>query len=486
MHRPAVFLVGTGMALAGLLCNHATGTMPGNGPDAGVDLTRVTPVAASLASYRTSGLTPRPGGSRLYAGTTTPRVDIEVHDATGARMVVVAGRTYNHPVGLAQYGLVNLTTYTRTHDVFYLNRAKVQANRLVSLRVYSSGAWFFHHDYPWSHSGVAADALRPPWYSAMAQGLATAFFCRMYTVTGDTAWLSAATRAFTALTHGPSSAAPWVSRVDSNAYLWLEEYPLLPASRSDRTLNGFMFALNGVYEYWLVTGSSTAARLFDGGVTTIAHHMSAYRIPTWISRYCLAHPWMRNPRYHPIHERLLLVLYTMTHRSSLAADADLLRYDYPLPTVSGVVRFAAGLHTGYRFTAAGSVLASRTIRLASASQAPANQRARIFGRGIYYRVTAGSFAGYWVPESPPSRALQGIYLPHVYVPVRSARLAAGTYTGYRFGSGGQILSHSTRTIPASAAASSRSAWVNGRPYALITQGTFAGTWLALNRHVVLV
>ena len=91
----------------------------------------------SLGTYHRTGLVPVDGASLLYAGSPTPRVDSGTHDSAGVRMALRDGRLYNHPVGQAQYGLLNVSTYLLSHDAFYLNRAVAQANRLVATRVVS-------------------------------------------------------------------------------------------------------------------------------------------------------------------------------------------------------------------------------------------------------------------------------------------------------------------------------------------------------------
>jgi len=440
----------------------------------------------SIGAYHRTGLAPVDGAVLLYAGSPTPRVDSGTHDAAGVRMALRDGRLYNHPVGQAQYGLLNVSTYLLTHDAFYLNRAVAQANRLVATRVVSGGAYFFPYRFSYGIGPTPADVLQAPWYSAMAQGLAVALFCRLYAVTHSSWWLTYAGYAFASLTHGPSSTAPWTTRVDSAGYLWFEEYPLLPPSRSDRTYNGFMFTVIGVYEYWHTTHSATAAALFDGGATTIRAMFPLYRQSGWISHYCLAHLDHLSAGYHGTHEARLLTLYQMTHSSAFAADADLLRYDYP-PPASGTVHFAAGTHTGYQFSASGGVLAQRSLALTAASQAPADARRRIFGRGIYYHVTAGSFAGYWLLEQRPYRYLGGFAALHVYTPVRTAQLTAGTYSGAKFDASGRSTGSIRVTFSAATSTTvSRSAWVNGYPYALVTAGPLAGTWIGLNASVRLL
>lgn len=436
----------------------------------------------ALGAYRATGALPFDGAALVSAGATIPRVDSGVHDSSGVRMVRFGDRVYDHPVAQAQYGLLNLTTYRVTNDPFYLSRAVAQANRLVSRRVESGGAWFFPYGYDYAlHS--TSDVERAPWYSAMAQGLALALFCRLYSVTHDERWRLDATAAFASLTRGPSSSAPWVSRVDANGYLWLEEYPLWPPQRSDRTYNGFMYALMGVYEYWLTTRSPAAAQLFGGGIVTVRDFFGWYRQSAWLSHYCLAHPSQLSAKYHWAHEGLLLSLYSATHLSVLAADADLLRWDYP-PPAKGTVAFSAGAHTGYTFTSAGAVVTSRSVVVTRPSQAPADARVRIHGRGIYYRIAAGGLAGFWVAESRPQQYLVGLVARHTYSPARTAVLAKGGYVGNVLDATGRVVSTRSATFTADTTVTVPSTgWLNGYPDALVASGPLAGTWVPMTGSV---
>lgn len=445
-----------------------------------------TPTQASttLGTYRRTTALPFAGAMLVSAGATTTRVDAGVHDASGVRMIRFGDRLYDHPVAQAQYGLLNVTTYLATKDSFYLTRAVAQANRLVARRVESGGAWFFPYRYDYALHRIG-DVERAPWYSAMAQGLAVALFCRLYAVTHAEQWRTDATAAFAALTHAPSSTAPWVSRVDANGYLWLEEYPMWPPERSDRTYNGFMYALMGVYEYWLTTRSPSAAAVFGGGVVTVRDFFGWYRQSAWLSHYCLAHPSQLSAKYHWAHEGLLLSLYSATHWSVLAADSDLLRWDYP-PSATGTVAFSAGTHVGYTFTSAGAVLRSRTIVVTRTSQAPADARVRIHGRGIYYRISAGGLAGYWVAESRPQQYLVGLVARHTYSPARTAVLAAGAYVGNVLDASGHAVATRGATFAAPTTVTvTATGWLNGYPDAQVSSGALAGTWVPMTTAVSL-
>ncbi len=56
----------------------------------------------------------------------------------------------------------------------------------------------------------------------------------------------------------------------------------------------------------------------------------------------------------------------------------------------------AGTYTGYHFSSTGTVTGSRRYRLSRASSAPATRSATRAGKTYYY-VSAGIWAGYWMP-----------------------------------------------------------------------------------------
>ena len=59
-----------------------------------------------------------------------------------------------------------------------------------------------------------------------------------------------------------------------------------------------------------------------------------------------------------------------------------------------------GLHTGYRFSSTGPILAHRSYWLSRSSSAPTSRWALITNRsGSWYYVTSGIWAGYWLPAS---------------------------------------------------------------------------------------
>jgi uncharacterized protein YkwD len=137
--------------------------------------------------------------------------------------------------------------------------------------------------------------------------------------------------------------------------------------------------------------------------------------------------------------------------------------------------FLAGTHTGYRFSG-GTVVGSRSATLAGTSGAPTSDRRSINGR-VYLAISAGIWAGYWVPESGR------VYIPGVvarfsYATPRRLAFTASTITGYRYDSAGRVIGSRKVSLPhPSGASASARAVINGRPHFLVLDGVWAGYWV---------
>lgn len=360
--------------------------------------------------------------------------------------------------------------------------------------VASRGALWFPYPFDFAIAGDQSVLMPAPWYSAMAQGGALSLFARLWAVTGEPEWREAAERTLTSLSLGPEAGLPWVSFVDPSGHLWLEEYPRDPRERSERVLNGSIFALYGLYDYLRLVpesaeasaGRARAAELFDGGATTVQYYaLSSFRAATWISRYSLLHV-IRNPHYHEVHTQQLLQLQYLTGRSWYAGAADTFRGDYPTASQPGSVGFAAGSHWAYRFDSAGRVTASMSRTLPAASGAPNDLRQRIRGRGIYYRITKGAFAGWWVAEAWPARYQRSLVLRHNYFPDRQVTLRAGTWTAYQYSPSAVVTARRSGTYAApTSAPASASAVIHGQLHLMISRGRYAGYWLPVTTGVTL-
>jgi hypothetical protein len=396
-------------------------------------------------------------------------------------MINIGGVLYNHPVAQAQYAIALMYSYLNSGDPAYLSRAELQAQRLIETAVPSRNAIYFPYPFNFSLHGLPGDTRIAPWYSAMAQGQALTVFVRLFELTANETYQAAAVSTFNSFLNYRSATEPWTVFVDSGGYLWLEEYP---AAVPDRTYNGHTFALFGLWDYHRLTGDADALLLMRGALTTAARYFPNIRVPNWINRYCLTHGTL-SIFYHRVVLNQQLKLYTLTGNVAFARNADQLLSDYPDPSISGTVRFAPGVHTGYKFNGSGVVVAAKTAALTRWSSAPFAARKRIINRAIYYQITAGIWAGYWIPEVATKSYAPG-FLPNPadYVPARIVTFAAGPHTGYTFTPSGVVTTSKTATFsrPSNAATDQRVV-INGVTHLRIINGIWAGMYVPLSSKI---
>jgi hypothetical protein len=408
---------------------------------------------------------------------------------------------YDHPVAQIQFALGCVSSYRTEKDparkALFLERAKAQAERLIEKRVEARGAWYFPYPFDFTHAAHSGIVLEAPWYSGMAQGEALSLFTQLsqlaagITAKERTLYRAAAAGAFASLLRGDDG-TPWVVNTDSEGYLWIQEYPIDAPGTSDYTYNGMIFAMLGLWDYVHATGDKLAAKLYDGALTTIHDHFPRLRNDHWYSFYCDTHR-VPAPTYHQHHIELFLQLYAQTGNAAFAHQHDVLLDDFP-PfglRAGAVASFAAGTHTLYRFDTLGASgrhgwspskndrqLAVKRVTLAHAARIPVNVRRRIMGRGVYYRINSGTYAGWWVGEVPPKVFLRGEHVGTTYSPRRTAAFPANTaITCVRYGPDGATGAVKTVQFARTSHASfDRRAVVNGRIMVRITAGGLAGYW----------
>lgn len=281
-----------------------------------------------------SQLVPQDASFEPYRGDGRPATDDFYRlDENGLTYWERDGVRYHHPVVTAQAGIQLMNHYLATNDDHHLDLAIIQAEGLLADAVEHDGAIFFPYPFDFALHGDADNTIGAPWYSAMAQGQGLSLFVRLYGATGEQRWMDAADQAFSAMTqvHGSDDLGPqpWVTFVDPDGWLWLEEYAGDVAPM--RVLNGHIFAMFGVYEYWQATGSKPAARLFDAAATTVVHHVPLLRNPgqaSWYGMRVQDNPIAMSESYHRIHIVQLRALADITLDPVFDVLADTLESDF--------------------------------------------------------------------------------------------------------------------------------------------------------------
>ena len=98
---------------------------------------------------------------------------------------------------------------------------------------------------------------------------------------------------------------------DVSGDIWIEEGILEPPTH---ILNGFMWALWGVYDYWLFTRDANVKKMFDRFVLTMKKNLPRFDVKIW-SLYELVPTRIKmvaSHFYHSLHVVQLKVMYKLT------------------------------------------------------------------------------------------------------------------------------------------------------------------------------
>ncbi|MCH9032265.1 MAG: hypothetical protein IIB00_08415 [candidate division Zixibacteria bacterium] len=229
---------------------------------------------------------------------------------------------FYHPVLLLNRTTRLLNGFVATGDSGYLRLAIATYDALLDSAIDSSGALWLPYQFDYEVS--PGDNVDAPWFSGMSQGLGLDVGLYLFTVTDDSVYLKAADSLFNSLTLLWGESEPWVTRIDSLGYYWIEEYPL---PKPSMTLNGSIIGAFGLYEYWKVTRSERALTLFRAALATYDHFAKFYRRPGEYSFYSLTYGKITNVGYHELHKSLYRKLAKMSANPAFGAFADSLDLD---------------------------------------------------------------------------------------------------------------------------------------------------------------
>ncbi len=248
-------------------------------------------------------------------------------DAAGIPMLDYRGRIglqYN-PIAISQWGLGNYnlfherksedqlpSTDNREHRRKFLAASDWLCSHLQQNRF---GIWVWNHLFDWEYR----DTLKAPWYSGLAQGQGISLLARAHAETGDPKYIDAAQCAFSSFLIPVTDGG--VVFVDEQQNFWFEEYIVSPPTH---ILNGFIWSLWGVRDYFLATADVAADKLFERGLETLHANLHRYDLGFWslYEQSGTRLPMIASPFYHHLHIVQLGVMYRMTGEELFAEYAE--------------------------------------------------------------------------------------------------------------------------------------------------------------------
>jgi len=241
-----------------------------------------------------------------------------IHDDAGIPLLDYRGKIgpqYN-PIAIAQWGLANFNRYVSARDATAEKKFLSASDWLRdNLERNSANIPVWQHHFDWDYR----DTLRAPWYSGLAQGQGISLLLRAAAASGKNDYLDAARSAFESLSR--TSAEGGVLFVDEFQDVWIEEYIVTPPTH---ILNGFVWALWGVYDYSLTFQTSQARDLFNRCVETLTKNLARYDNGFWslYEQSGTKIPMVASRFYHQLHIVQLRVMHQLTNLAVFAQTAD--------------------------------------------------------------------------------------------------------------------------------------------------------------------
>jgi hypothetical protein len=231
-----------------------------------------------------------------------------IKDKNGVVLRNMGGKTglrYN-PVTIGNFALGNYQHYIETGKEIYRNTFLDQAEWFIrnqSRRAGNKSVWEF--DYDWTLG------LKAPWISALAQGYAISTLVRAHKISNNVKYEKAAKNAILPFKVDISEGGV---RSSLKGYTFYEEYPTDPPMH---VLNGFIFALFGLYDCSLFLEDNEANYLFWEGVNTLKAIIDEFDTGYW-TKYDLYNSdfdHLASYIYHRLHILQFEALYMITSDS---------------------------------------------------------------------------------------------------------------------------------------------------------------------------
>lgn len=205
--------------------------------------------------------------------------------------IVSSGEKVYSLVTIAQYALGCYDLYLLKNDLTMLHKFMKLAEYLL-VHQEENGKW----DARASLGSTRGNS------SCMAQGQGCSIMIRAYLYSKDVRYFESAEKAIDFMLLPIEIGG---TTIQTNKGISLEKYPPENGKVSS-VLNGWIFGLFGLYDYYLVTNSQKIKEIFDTSCKTLTNKIMEYDCGYW-SKYDLLGT-MASPAYHSLHIALLHVL----------------------------------------------------------------------------------------------------------------------------------------------------------------------------------
>ncbi len=238
-----------------------------------------------------------------YYNNLTDKVTMEPELLTNEKLPELkteSGETVFFPVAVFQYGLGAYDLYLQTADNKYIDKFN-QCVKWTMANQEESGAWsnffFVYKDNP---------------YGAMCQGEGASLLLRAYKETNDEKYLEAARKAIAFMLKDVKNGG--TTSYDGEDVILLEYTHLKPV------MNGWIFALWGLYDFNIVSPEEENINVYEKTLNSLIKYLPSFDGKYW-SMYDLDGK-IASPFYHNLHIAQMQAVYKITGEKIFADYAE--------------------------------------------------------------------------------------------------------------------------------------------------------------------
>lgn len=225
-----------------------------------------------------------------------------VLDSFGIPCFHLNGNKVYCPITVIQYGLMCNDLILKYKD------NNVRYNHLKNIVAYLENTKeYFNDSILWKNKAYEAYNLKDGWISCIIQGQALSLYLRLYQLFDDSFYFDRAIQIYNSFNIPFEDGG--FRRYDIDGNLWYEEYPSEPPSY---VLNGFVYAILGIYDFYRVTHDQEVLENWNQSLQTLQLNLHKYDVWYWslydqLKKELVSFYYMKN-----IHIPLMEIMFQLT------------------------------------------------------------------------------------------------------------------------------------------------------------------------------
>lgn len=167
----------------------------------------------------------------------------------------------------------------------------------------------YKESYVWRSDNNRQYGLKNGWVSGMYQGQAISLYLRAYQLFNDKELLETAEKVFNSFSFTFEDGG--FKRIDEQGCLWFEEYP---TPNPSYVLNGFIYSMFGILDFYRVTDNKMAKEIWDSCVHTLETNLPKYDVWHWsvydqLKKQLVSYYYQKN-----VHVPLMKIMFDLTQK----------------------------------------------------------------------------------------------------------------------------------------------------------------------------